>query len=278
MLFRSDCDCYLLVNFRRERIGDNHYRGSLFSNQEFAIAYALGFEKLLIVNQHGIKQEGMLRYIGVNSRTFQDHNDCVAVVLGEIERAGWDASYSRRLFADGIRFSDRVLQYRGQTSPQVLYGWFLYLNIRNGRPDVAALEATARLAGFRGPGREFTPSAVRSPLKATGRPGFSHTIFPRSHEVFDALVVGYDLQSLGQVIDVHQPPKVLLNSAFDVHWSMPLPVSPGLCHFRFEIFAISFPLLVVNVELEVPEAWSEAAPPVARIESQTTAGDGANAP
>jgi hypothetical protein len=46
-------DCYLFVNFRREKIGETfakrtgekveEYRGSLFSNQELAIAYAFGF-------------------------------------------------------------------------------------------------------------------------------------------------------------------------------------------------------------------------------------------
>jgi hypothetical protein len=45
----KDSDCYLFVNFRREQIGGEH-RGSLFSNQELAIAYALGFERILVIN------------------------------------------------------------------------------------------------------------------------------------------------------------------------------------------------------------------------------------
>jgi hypothetical protein len=38
----KNSDFYLFINFRRERIGWGKFRGSLFSNQEFAIAYALG--------------------------------------------------------------------------------------------------------------------------------------------------------------------------------------------------------------------------------------------
>src|SRR5690349_3570714 len=56
----KNSDYYLFVNFRRERLTPNgrkaasEFRGSLFSNQEFAIAYALNFEKFLIINQAGV--------------------------------------------------------------------------------------------------------------------------------------------------------------------------------------------------------------------------------
>jgi hypothetical protein len=67
----KNSDCYVFINFRREQIaserGPVEYRGSLFSHQELAIAYALGFDRMLIVSQDGVKSEGMLRYIGVNT-------------------------------------------------------------------------------------------------------------------------------------------------------------------------------------------------------------------
>jgi hypothetical protein len=44
----KDSHRYLFVNFRRERIGPGEFRGSLFSNQEFAIAYALGLRESLL--------------------------------------------------------------------------------------------------------------------------------------------------------------------------------------------------------------------------------------
>jgi hypothetical protein len=65
----KNSDCYLFVNSCRERIGDK-YRGSLFSHQELAIAYALGFDRVLVVNQRGVLTEGMLRYIGINTEEF----------------------------------------------------------------------------------------------------------------------------------------------------------------------------------------------------------------
>jgi hypothetical protein len=70
----KDSDYYLFVNFVREPVDGGH-RGSLFSNQELAIAYSLGFERILVINQDGIRPEGMLAYIGVNSETFHDFGD-----------------------------------------------------------------------------------------------------------------------------------------------------------------------------------------------------------
>ena len=184
----KNSDCYIFINFRRDKIGDK-YRGPLLSNQEFAIAYALGFERLLVVNQEGVLSEGMLRYIGINTETFNDTADCTGVVTRALERARWVPDYSRRLTASNLRWSE------GNIRSGYIAGKFLYVDICNHRPDIAALESTARLAAFAAKGRDWQPSPIRSPLKATGRPGFSHTIFPKSHEAFDLLCIGWDVGS-----------------------------------------------------------------------------------
>jgi hypothetical protein len=72
-------DYYLLINFNRDPL-PNGNRGSLFSNQELAIAHALGFKRLLVLNQVGVADEGMLRYIGINTQRFGGYADCVDVV------------------------------------------------------------------------------------------------------------------------------------------------------------------------------------------------------
>ena len=82
-------DCYLFVNFRREKI-EGGYRGSLFSNQELAIAYAFGFQRILVVNQTKIRPEGMLRYIANNTEEFIDLADCCSAVERALDRASWD--------------------------------------------------------------------------------------------------------------------------------------------------------------------------------------------
>jgi hypothetical protein len=263
----KNSDCYLFVNFRRDIVGEG-YRGSLFSNQELAIAYALGFERILVVNQEDLLAEGMLRYIGINTETFKDFQDCCAVVERAIERSGWTPEYGRRLRADNLRFSEELIAYGN------LAGRFLYIDLRKGRPDIAALEATGRLCEL-GQGRDLQPSPIRSPLKATARPGFSHTIFPRSHEAFDLLCVGQRITELTWNVPAtsgafqgppiaHQDYGVYLNSALDVVGASKLPIAEGVWRLQYEFYAIGFPLLSVLIEVDLQD-WSS---PSARIISQ----------
>ena len=75
----KNSDYYLFANFKREELLDRDgkptgkFRGSLFSNQELAIAYALSFERMLIVNQEGVQNEGMLAYFGINTDRFKSY-------------------------------------------------------------------------------------------------------------------------------------------------------------------------------------------------------------
>jgi hypothetical protein len=267
----KNSDYYLLVNFRRECVyrgksQRREFRGSLFSNQEFAIAYALDFDRFLVVNQIGIKPEGMLRYIGVNTKPFEDHRDCVATVDSAIENAKWKSDYSRRLRADGLTF--RHVSYRNHMG-STLDGNFLYLDIHNARPDLAALETTARLVEYGEKGQVAETSHIRSPLKASGRPGFAHTIFPRSHETFDLLCVG-SLTEHNAVpgpaangVTTTRATGVFLNSALDAPWT-PLRMANGVWTLRFEILALDFPLLSLTIELTLPDHGE----PTARLLSQ----------
>jgi hypothetical protein len=136
--------------------------------------------------------------------------------------------------------SDEIIGYHD------LAGRFLYLDIHNGRPDIAAIETTARLACYRASGTTHRiPSPIRSPLKATSKPGFSHTIFPNSHEAFDLLCFGQSsyLPGLEQVY---------LNTARDVARAQHLPLTKGRWEIEYEFYAIGFPLLRVLIEFNWP--------------------------
>ena len=272
----KDSDAYLFINFCREPISKTVFRGSVFSHQELGIAYALGFERLLIINQKGAAKEGMLRYIGNNTETFADLADCCGVVERAIDRAKWTTDYSRRLHTGELRWNPAV-------SYGNLRGAFLYLDIRNARPDIAAVEATARLNRLATAGGTLQSSPNRSPLKATARPGFAHTIFPKSHEAFDLICVGtyqdrqpWTVSSTtsttaafsvsGAMIPTGQPDEqVFLNCALDVVPQQPLPITPGVWNLEYEFFAINFPILTVQIELTIAPRKD----PIARIVDET---------
>jgi len=177
------------------------------------------------------------------------------------------------LRGDRLRFENAPIRYGN------LLGRFLYIDILNNRPDIAALETTARLSEFGTAGQTLQPSRIRSPLKATARPGFSHTIFPKSHEAFDLLCVGaYSSQGgpsfvvpplsgalVGSV--VCGEPGVFLNTALDVVAPPRLPITLGVWHLRYDFFAIDFPVLSVLVELTISD-WNQ---PSAKLLSQEEA-------
>lgn len=259
----KNSDCYLFVNFCREQISDEpsgRYRGSLFSNQELAIAYALDFKRILVVNQKGVRQEGIARYLGVNTEEFFTFDDCCPVVERVLNLSGWKPDYSRRLRAANLRFSEDVIRYRN-LGGRFLIGRFLYIDIVNDRPDIAALVTTARCSEFARAGQIPKPSPIRSPLKATAFPGFSHTIFPKSYEAFDLLCVGtYDKAEAnflapaasGAIVGsqvINGAPSVFLNTALDSDVIPQLPITPGVWKLHYEFFAIEFPVLSIWIEL-----------------------------
>jgi len=238
----KNSDCYLFINFRRERIGDC-YRGSLFSNQEFAIAYSLGFDKIIVVNQKGVKPEGMLAYIGCNTKSFVTYDKCLAAVEDALDHSGWDPGFSRRLFAENVRFEQHTyIHFTGE----LMNGRFLSLDIANRRADMAALETSGRLVGFRRPGeKSWRPRSPdhRSLLKASGRAAFSQTVFPGSSETFTLVFMGRLTSS------VRSADGVYLVSAIDLNPNNPLPLDPGEWELLYQFYAIEFPPLCVEVSL-----------------------------
>lgn len=63
---------FVFLDFKRERLGrTRNHRGSLFSHQELAIASSLGLE-LLAFRESSVKLEGLLAFLGANSKKFDD--------------------------------------------------------------------------------------------------------------------------------------------------------------------------------------------------------------
>jgi hypothetical protein len=233
------CDYYLFVNFRRDALGDGTFRGSLFTHQELAIAYSLGFEKMLFLNQAGVRTEGMLGFMVSNVPQFENSADAVDATKRAVHSSGWTPLYSRNLVVSRLRWGPQV-GYRDQTGQRSVQ--VLYADISNRRPDLGAIGAVARLSAIVELGiRRISPD--RSHLKATAYPGYEQTIFPGDHAAFDMLAL-----SLGQ------PHTLLLNSALDVSPRSALLASPGEYTLEYEVFAQGFPVLqfAIDVQLEAP--------------------------
>ncbi len=265
-------DYYLLINFRRDRIRWGRYHGSLFSNQEFAIAFALGFERMIVVSQKGVEPEGMLRYIGCNTRAFEAPDECIAIIEDALDHSGWESTYSRRLWAQNLAFSKNAYLH---FTNELMNGRFLSLDILNRRTEIAAMQTSGRLIEFRRRSeREWKSSRPYhcSLLKASGRSDFSHTIFPRSYAPFDILFLGEVSDASGQPVRNGQRVGVFLNSAMDFIPNPQLPFQPGEWELRYEFTAIGFPVHTVEISLKY-ECFDDAAAQIFRQYSDTVALD-----
>ena len=163
-------------------------RGSLFTNQELAIAYVLGFERVLFFQHSSVKLECLLRYMGSNATIFTNPAHLPALVATAFVQREWSSDYSRHLAATRLR-------WEGPFPYGEFLGWFLYGDVENRRADAAAFETVARLLAIES-GKGLVPWHIRSPLKVTGAPAFEQTIWPSDHGAFDLLTADFERSKL----------------------------------------------------------------------------------
>lgn len=241
----KQADFYVFIDFRRERIGrsDRHktrrvlYRGSLFTNQELAIAHLLQFDKVMFLQQEAVALDGLLQYMGSNAKRFSRPERVLPIVKRLAK--GWVPSYTRHLALGNTRWSEPLVfgDHTGQRRLRTFY-----VDVHNRRHELGALDAVARLEHIVQPDGTVQRDVDRSPLKVTGQPGFAQVIWPLSHAAWDSLSVSME-----------QPSTIYLNSALDVHPRSPIITSPGEYRLAYEVFAQNFPVLRFDVRLSVSE-------------------------
>jgi hypothetical protein len=238
----KSADYYIFIDFRREKLDTNGaetWRGSLFTNQELAIAYVLNFDNVIFLQEEGVLLEGLLRYMASNAIRFSDRSTVPDNVKNQVMERGWTNTYSRHLLSKGLHWSDGVITYN-HPSGNSMTGRILYGGIANQRHDLAAFNTVARLAYIEYPNGRRKESPNKSPLKATGHLGYGQVIWPEDGGVIDLLIV-----------DANNPNFVYLNNALDIIPLQPLLTQPGRYILEYEVLAIDFPRLSFGVDLNL---------------------------
>lgn len=242
-------DFYVFIDFRRERLQGRpgigafwrrrSYRGSLFTNQELAVAFLLEFEKAIFLQQDGVRLEGLLRYMGSNAQRFELAEEVPDLVGQLVEARSWSPAYTRHLtvgeehWTPPLTFEDHT----GQSHVRVFE-----VDIQNLRRDLGALNAIARLRKVVDAVGNVLSGVDTSPLKTTGHFAYRQAIWPESHAAWDLLAVRMDV-----------PATLALNSSLDVVPRSPIISTPGKYSLSYEIFAEGFPVLTFDVELAVAD-------------------------
>jgi len=88
----QESDYFILIDFKREEIkdkaGNGISRGSLFTNQELALASFLEME-IMLFQEDGVQRDGMLNAIQGNATSFSDRNKLPDLIAEEIRRRQW---------------------------------------------------------------------------------------------------------------------------------------------------------------------------------------------
>jgi hypothetical protein len=221
-------DYYIFIDFPREVLADDpgrKRRGSLFTHQELAIAYILGFEKVLFLKHKDVKREGQ---------------EAVEKAKQAVNERNWTPTYTRHLIASHLRWSDSMQRYTSHNTGEVFIGKFLYIDIENRRSDLAAFNTVARLSSISDIDGQNIAVADLSHLKITGQPGYSQTIWPNSHGAFDLLLTTSE-----------EGGAIFLNSSLDVTPKPAIITMQGRYVLRYEVLSECFPVLVFSIEIDV---------------------------
>jgi hypothetical protein len=232
----KNSDFYVFVDFRREKIG-KQYRGSLFTNQELAIVYYLGFEKVIFFQESEVLLEGLLKYMLSNVTKFDNEGELLKKVKETVKSKNWEPAYTRHLIAENLKWSKEIPRHIDHVRNIYDNCKLLQVYIKNNREDISSFNTVARLDDIECNGNK-NPSPDKTLLKATDQPGFNQVIWPKNYCAFDLLLIQRE-----------NPRNLYLLSALDSNPRSPIIEEEGNYNLYYSIVAEGFPLLnfVVNI-------------------------------
>jgi len=184
--FLRQSEYFVFIDFKRELISKGKFRGSLFVNQEIAIATFLKLEGIGFY-QKGTKREGILNYHIYNARSFEDVAEIIQVL--EEETKGWDVSSVNEL---KITYGPMHRGMRLRNLPgQPLSDW-CHLDIRNlnkSKHAFSCLGYITRIRDLKTNKERWIPT---NELVWSGTGSITTNIMAGSKRELDAFYVIYD--------------------------------------------------------------------------------------
>jgi hypothetical protein len=238
-------DYYLFLNFKRERIkakGKPH-RGSVYTQQELAVAYSLGFDDMLVLNQIGTKKEGAHEFLLSNAEEFSSHKDVLEKVKAAVKKHTWNKNHSRHLLALEAGVTSQPVQFTDHLGTRL--AWVAYAVIKNARPDISASHCSARCLSV-DPGGT---SGNRGYLKVRGHIGHQQLIWPGECAEFDLLNI---LANSNAFPNQPSYPATIIPSDLDA-LSSPLFTTAGVFLVTYEVYAENFPRLQFQISVDVTQ-------------------------
>ncbi len=239
----ENSEYFLFIDFKREKLKKKEkkvYRGSLFSNQELAIASYLGLDVLGFQEEGVEDHSGIMQFVMVNPTKFKDRNGLEDVVINEV-RSHWKTGWQRRVDIILSQEFSHVEEYSGIKKPGL---WF-HLVVRNLHISKQALNCTGFVVEVTNKdGKQITPGL--SELKWKGITiGHQVVIPPQMERKLDAFHIFKDSPNqivLGVNLFLVDSTSVVENYTLK---------GPGIFRVRYRVYSDNFPPADVTVCIDV---------------------------
>lgn len=238
-------DYFVFINFAREEISSStgsfkpFRRGSVYANQELAVAVSLGFkDRMILVNQRCAEREGIFKIMVCNTDEFDTYDKIVPIIEKSVLSAGWDNLSSRHLSVENSRIDYTPVSYYDHHLRRLLY--IAHIDVRNSRPDIPAADCEIRLVKIESPSRGERPSPDRNALKVTGSErAYAQNIWQDDLGTFDLFG-----------IDAFSYPDTYLLSRSDVTPRSAIISTREKHILTYEILAKGFPQVTAKIALD----------------------------
>jgi hypothetical protein len=257
-IFREldDSEYFLFIDFRREELKPEPgrkkgkqkkgwpCRGSLYTNQELAIASYLGLDLLGFQEEGVLPLDGMIGSIMLNCQQFSNRNELPDLVHKKILDHRWNPGHKAKLFLN------REAGERGGDLADKPYIYHIEVtNLHWRRP---ALDCRAYLDKVTvvssGKQREFQKFELK--WAGTTLPGV--TIMPQERRSFDAFVIWLDQPTLLCWSKGH--------SFADTDKVWPKVTEAGKYRITYLVTSFNFPPLLGTFELDLKNSLEEISP------------------
>ena len=231
-------DYFIFIDFKRERLKTGketkEHRGSLFCQQELAIASYLHIPALAF-QEDGLKpQDGLLQFVQANPEPFKkSERDRLPDIIERKVKRDWDPTSKNKLtltrFSSDIENHQRILS-EGLQRRETLCRWFL-IDVRNNHKLKHAINCYAYLESARDLAREMDIPFETAELKWQGYILPNASIMAKSHRRFAGFYVPAD-----------SPRRVLFDVLSDSQAFFPRLEGCGPFELGYVVLSENFPL------------------------------------
>ncbi len=227
---------FIFIDFPREQLdGSGDSRGSLFANQELALASYLDLD-VMAFQQEGVKREdGIMRFLQVNCLPFSDAGQLPGLVEDRIKKMGW-----RSDFKNALVLSISTPPFTDAVDLSGANNRFFHLDVRNLHHRKPALFCTA-----------YVESIVSGGLGASGGLRMVELKWAGSSEQFAVVPPGTARQIDAGFVP-HRAPNVFAFNTFSTSSQyMPPLCGPASFEATYLVVSQNFPLARVGVAVRL---------------------------